>query len=97
MDGALVLLKKEKNFVRILKILQRFQKKLVGFYLGEKEFVPINKVKGEFFLMKPLPYAKGSIVETEIILYPDIKRNGILELKNYIGKYLDILSEAKAF
>lgn len=97
MDGDLVLLKRERKGVRTLKILRRFHKKLIGFYLGEKEFVPINKVKEEFSLIKPLPYPIGSIIETEIILYPDIKRNGILALKSYIGKYLDTSSESKAF
>lgn len=97
MEGDLVLLKRERKTVRIFKILKRFQKKLVGFYLGGKEFVPINKVKEKFSLIKAIPYPKSSMIETEIILYPDMRRDGVLALKSYIGKYLDTPSEAKAF
>ncbi|MEJ5166272.1 MAG: RNB domain-containing ribonuclease, partial [Thermoanaerobaculia bacterium] len=97
MEGDLVLLKKEKGRVRIFKILERAEKKLIGFYLGEKNFQPLKRLKEEFILNKPLNLPYGSLIETEILFYPDRKRKGVLSFKNLIGKFGCTKDEIFAF
>lgn len=97
MEGDLVLIKKEKGRAKILKIIERKEKKLIGFYLGEKNFVPLKRLNSEFQLIKPLNLPHGSIIETEIALYPQRKRKGIVEFKNFIGNFGCTKEEIYAF
>ncbi len=97
MAGDLVLLKKEKRGLRIFKILERAYKKLVGFYLGEKLFLPIMKKSEEFVLKDEVKLPKGTIIETEILVYPNKNKKGLVKLKNVLGSYGDEDAEIIGF
>lgn len=97
MEGDIVLLKRERGFVRVLKILERAEKKLIGFYLGEKNFIPLKRLKEEFQLKSPLNLPYGSIIETDIIFYPERKRKGVVSFKNFLGNFGNTKQEIYAF
>lgn len=97
MEGDLVLLKKEKGSVRVVKILERAEKKLIGFYLGDKNFQPLKRLKEEFQLLRPLNLPSGSIIETDIIFYPDRKRKGVVKFENLIGSFGNTKEEIYGF
>jgi len=97
MDGDIVLLKKEKGFARVYKIIERVEKRLIGFYLGDKNFIPLKRLREEFQLNKALKLPFGSIIEGEIIFYPQRKRKGVLSFKNYLGKFGNTKEEIYSF
>ncbi len=97
MEGDLVLLKREKRGVRIFKILERAYKRLVGFYLGEKLFLPIQKKAEEFVLKDEVNFSRGTIIETEILVYPNKDKRGLVKLKDVLGSYGDENSEIVGF
>lgn len=97
MEGDTVLLKKERGYVRVFKIIERTSKRLIGFYPGDKNFVPIKRLREEFQLNKQLNLPYGSIIETEIIFYPQKKRKGVLSFKNYLGRFGNTKEEIYSF